>query len=445
MMKTPIYDFCKKYAEDDILRLHMPGHKGQNILGFESLDITEVDGADSLFDAESIIQQSEKNASSLFGADTFYSTEGSSLCIRTMLYLACMYARENGQKLKIAAGRNTHKSFLSASALLDFDIDWLYGDDDSYLSCTISAKKIDEYLEKEPEKPCALYLTSPDYLGNMCDIEEISKVCKKHKILLLVDNAHGAYLKFLEKSMHPIDFGASMCCDSAHKTLPVLTGGAYLHISHSLDSSFKDYAKNAMSLFATTSPSYLILESLDIANRYICEGYQEKLKECIKRVDFIKEKLKEKEIEFLDNEPLKLTILPKSFGYTGEGFAKCLLEENIMCEFKDPDFTVLMFTPEISEIDFLKLCNAIEKTERKPPICQKAPSLSKPITKMTIRDAVFSPKEELPVKDCAGRILASVSVSCPPAVPIVVSGEVIDEKAIEVFTYYGIKSCIVVT
>ncbi len=443
-MNTPIYDFCKKYSENKLSRFHMPGHKGQNILGFESLDITEIDGADSLFEADGIIRMSEENAGSLFGAESFYSTEGSSLCIRAMLYLTCIYAKEKNQKPRIAAGRNAHKAFLSAAAMLDFDIDWLYGDGDSYLSCPITPQAIDSFLQKEAKKITAVYLTSPDYLGNICDIEEISKVCKKHDVLLLVDNAHGAYLKFLESSAHPIDLGASMCCDSAHKTLPSLTGGAYLHISHSANKLFCEQAKNALSLFATTSPSYLILESLDLVNKYLAGDYKNELKKCIKKVDRIKEKLKFMGIDFFGDEPIKLTIAPKSYGYSGEDFANELLKHNIMCEFKDPDFTVLMFTPQIPEAAYLKLEKAIESIPKKTPIKENAPKISRPEIKMTVRDAVFSPKETLAIEKCKGRILSSVSVSCPPAVPIIVSGEVIDETAIDVFSYYGIKSCVVI-
>ena len=111
---TPICDFVRRYAESGTARLHMPGHKGRGALGFEQFDITEIAGADSLYEADGIIAQSEANASLLFGCPTFYSTEGSSQCIRAMLYLALLYGKETGRKPVIAAGRNAHKSFLTA-------------------------------------------------------------------------------------------------------------------------------------------------------------------------------------------------------------------------------------------------------------------------------------------------------------------------------------------
>ena len=128
-MNTPICDFVKRYVESDALRLHMPGHKGRPFLGAEGFDMTEVEGADVLYSAKGIIRQSEENTASLFGAEkTFYSTEGSSLCIRAMLYLALLSAREKGKRPLVASGRNVHSSFVTAAAMLDFDILWLYPD-----------------------------------------------------------------------------------------------------------------------------------------------------------------------------------------------------------------------------------------------------------------------------------------------------------------------------
>ena len=141
-METPICDFVRNYAQNNALRLHMPGHKGTCFLEMEQ-DITEIDGADSLYEAGGIIAQSEANASKLFGCKTLYSTEGSSQCIRAMLYLVQLHARQNGVKPLIAAGRNAHKTFLTAAALLDLDVHWLYPKDNTgYLSCSLTAEDI---------------------------------------------------------------------------------------------------------------------------------------------------------------------------------------------------------------------------------------------------------------------------------------------------------------
>ena len=151
----------------------MPGHKGADYLGIEALDITEVTGADSLYEASGIIAESETNASALFGCPTFYSTEGSSHCIRAMLYLCLLTARQKGLRPTVLAGRNAHKTFISAAALLDFDIRWIYPDEsESYLACTVTPEKVAEALFSMDNTPAAVYITSPDYLGNVADIQE---------------------------------------------------------------------------------------------------------------------------------------------------------------------------------------------------------------------------------------------------------------------------------
>lgn len=124
---TPIVDFVRRYAQSGTSRLHMPGHKGQSLLGFEPWDITEIKGADELYGADGIIAQSEANATRLFGTvHTYYSTEGSSQCIRAMLCLALQAAPAAGQRPVLLAARNAHKALLYAAALLDFDIQWLW-------------------------------------------------------------------------------------------------------------------------------------------------------------------------------------------------------------------------------------------------------------------------------------------------------------------------------
>ena len=271
-MKTPICDFIQKYSKSNALRLHMPGHKGCDFLGLERLDVTEFDGADSLFSPSGIIKESEKNASVIFDAHTFYSTEGSSLSIRAMLFLCYKYAISQGKKPLVLAGRNAHKSFLSAVSLLGLEVDWLFGGE-SYLSCNITANDLEDYLINSTDMPFALYITTPDYLGNCVDVKAIANVCKKYGVLLLVDEAHGAHFTF-HKELPPtaMESGASMCTQSFHKTLPALTQSAVLHTSNC---EMADRANAAIRIFQSSSPSYLLMASMDSAE-YNMKKYGEK-------------------------------------------------------------------------------------------------------------------------------------------------------------------------
>lgn len=440
-MKTPIVSFLKSYQEKSPVRMHMPGHKGAGILGFEGMDLTEIYGADELFAAEGIIKESEQNASNLFGCPTYYSTQGSTLCIQTMCTILCQDAKSKGKKPKILAGRNAHRSFIHAAALLDFEIEWLYGNSD-YLSCKIHAEDLEKAIIES--LPTAVYLTNPDYLGNLLDIKSLASVCKKHNVLLAIDNAHGAYLRFLKDSLYPIDLGADLCCDSAHKTLPVLTGGAYLHLSDSLNQVWKNDVKHFMEYFSSTSPSYLIMASLDAANEVLDTTFKNSMFECIQRVDGLKNTLVQHGYTILSGEPMKITISTKEFGYTGNEIANLLMECDIYPEFYDSDYIVLMPSPYNTKDDLKRLETCLCGIEGKPILVNKPPKLEQSKKAMNVRQALFSSSITLDVSKSLGQVCSSVTVSCPPAILPVIPGEVISESSIEVMKYYGIETIRVV-
>ena len=440
-MKTPIVSFLKSYQEKSPVRMHMPGHKGAGILGFEGMDLTEIYGADELFAAEGIIKESEQNASSLFGCPTYYSTQGSTLCIQTMCTILCQDAKSKGKKPKILAGRNAHRSFIHAAALLDFEIEWLYGNSD-YLSCKIHAEDLEKAIIES--LPTAVYLTNPDYLGNLLDIKSLASVCKKHNVLLAIDNAHGAYLRFFEPSLHPIDLGADLCCDSAHKTLPVLTGGAYLHLSESLNQVWKNDVKHFMEYFSSTSPSYLIMASLDAANEVLDTTFRNSLSECVRSVASLKNTLVQHGYTILSGEPMKITISTKEFGYTGNEIANLLMECDIYPEFYDLDYIVLMPSPYNTKDDLKRLETCLCGIERKPILINKPPKLEQSKKAMNVRQALFSSSITLDVSKSLGQVCSSVTASCPPAILPVIPGEVISESSIEVMKYYGIETVRVV-
>lgn len=432
-MDTPIVDFIRAYEKSGTVRFHMPGHKGQPFLGMEPWDLTEIHSADELYDADGIIARSEANAAALFGsARTLYSTEGSSQCIRAMLHLA-LSCRTPQASRTIVAARNVHKAFVYASALLDFDVCWLFPETcSSICSCIISAETLELALAALSAPPAAVYITSPDYLGHAADVRALAEVCHQHGTLLLVDNAHGAYLHFLDSPAHPLDLGADMCCDSAHKTLPVLTGGAYLHISKRLPPVFSEKAKQALALFGSTSPSYLTLASLDACNAYLADGYSEHLAACIALTDRTKKALHEKGWQIAQSDPLRITLR------TDAQLAAHLRSHGIECEFADRDHLVLMITPENSEADFHRLLCALSVLHPVPvsdtrlPLCRAEQALS-------IREALFAPSETIPVHQSKGRICSAPLVSCPPAIPVVITGERITQEAVSLLEYYGIE------
>ena len=435
-METPIADFVRRYADSGMVRAHMPGHKGRLFLGCEALDITEIRGADSLYEADGIIRRSESCAGELFGSGrTVYSTEGSSQCIRAMLYLALSCG--NGSRTVVAA-RNVHRAFVYAAALLDFEIVWLWPEQSASLcGCPVSPGALERTLAALPAPPAAVYLTSPDYLGGMADISALAEVCRKHGTLLAVDNAHGAYLRFLEPSRHPLDLGADLCCDSAHKTLPVLTGGAYLHIGRTAPASLRESAKTAMAMFGSTSPSYLTLSSLDLCNRYLADGYRNRLRKTCGRLDEARKTLAAAGWQLEPSDPLRLTIKVPS-GTTGGQLADRLRESGAECEYAEADFLVLMLTPENGDADIARLIYALGTDDDAyaplPPL-----PLSRGEQVCSVREALFAPRETIPAAQSLGRVCGAPTVGCPPAIPIAVSGERIGPEALELFRRYGVE------
>ena len=498
-MRTPICDFVENYQNKKCSRLHMPGHKGHVFLGCEPKDITEVQGADVLHAAEGIIRESQQNAAMLFDTGhTFYSTEGSSLCIKVMIDALLQRAKRTGRwqrtmRPTILAARNVHRAMIDACALLDVDIIFLRGEDSHLCTAVVSPQRLRQTLQelcgeetsaadapqglsdkKEnvddasqglPGNVIGVYITSPDYLGNIQDISGLSKVCREYDLPLAVDNAHGAYLNFLQEPLHPMRLGADICCDSAHKTLPVLTGGAYLHIAKQASDFLIERIPRAMALFGSTSPSYLILQSLDYCNHYLADDYPKRLQSFVKRFQQCKETLRQCGFVLTGQEPLKLTICAAAMCLDGERLAEQMRKAQIECEYADHQYVVLMGTPENTEQDlsriehFARTFDRMQKVElrqqmpdgreqylyprwedhAKETVPEAAAGISTPaIRACTIREAVMAECEEIAVSQAEGRICGAETVSCPPAVPIAVCGEIITQNMIQQFEEYSI-------
>ena len=427
-METPIYDYLRNYAASGTVRCHMPGHKGRScaeeLSSAFSLDITEISGADSLFEAEGIIAESEKYMSRLYHtAETVYSAGGSTLCIQAMLALM----KQDGRQ--VIAVRNVHRAFLNVCALLDISPVWIMPEySGGILSGTVDTSAVEAAL-KECGKPACLYITSPDYTGRTADIRSLAAVCRRYGAKLLVDNAHGAHLAFLPKNIHPMNLGADLCCDSAHKMLPALTGGAMLH------TSCKEYVgrlKQAMSFFGSTSPSYLVMASLDLCNRYICDCIANDIADGMRSVQKLKSHFSDRLI---------------FAGYNGNELAERLRANGAECEYSDSSLLILLMSPMSRTEDYAKLTEALDAalhSARKHEPIKESFSIALPEKAMSIREAAFSPCEEIPVEGAEGRICASVKVPCPPAIPIAASGEVIDRRCIELFRRYNIDKVLVV-
>ena len=393
----------------------MPGHKGI----IDRADITEVSGA------VDIIGESERNAAELFGASrTLFSCSGSSLCISAMLAFC-----KNGDTTRVAAMRGSHRSFIDSAILIGFDVD-LFSP-----SCT--PEEITACITPET---AAVFVTSIDYYGNMCDIEPIAKICRGLNLPLLVDNAHGAYLVFTD--LHPIKLGAAMSTDSAHKTLPALTGAAYLHLKCSPD--YLKAAEDAMSLFGSSSPSYLILHSLDLCNKHIFEE-KERALSAFDAVAKLKEDLGQIGYSLRKSDLLRITIDANAYGYSGADYAKELLNCGIVPEMCDFRYVILLFSTITQNKNTQRVFKAMKNIQKKQAIpADRTETLLNLSTALNPRKAYFSPKLTIPIRESVGRVCAGVHVTLPPCAPIVVPGEIISAEAVLLLEKCGISAIDVV-
>lgn len=425
-MNTPIDDFLHKYADSDIMRLHMPGHDGLE----SRFDITEIDGADSLYDSgesDGIIAQSEEFARALFdSAATLYSCGGSTLSIQAMLALA---AAESGKR-KIVASRYAHKSLVHTAILLGLDVDWLYPSE--YLSAAVELDRLDT-------SGCAgVFVNNVDYYGGTCELKPLS-------VPLIVDNAHGAYLRFVDKNAlpsdmpqlyHPLEYkGISlMCADSAHKTLPVLTGGGYLHIA---DKRFISRAKEMMSVFGSSSPSYLILQSLDRCNKFIAESRNKITGICIK-INELKKRISAFGYTLKNSDYLRVTINAAAYGYTGYALAEELRKRGAEPEMADACNVVLLLSCVVREETLERLYKALADIPKRTQLCETEFPVLHPKKAAGLREAFFAKRRTVPISEAINEVCASVKAPCPPCVPLVMPGEIFSKEAVQTLTIYGV-------
>ncbi len=421
-MNTPICNFLEKYAGENRLRLHMPGHDGE----FPH-DITEIYGADNLFSSDvsgGIIGTSEALAAGVFGAKkTCYSCAGSTLAIQTALALL----KSQGCK-RIAASRYSHRSLVSAAALLQLDIKWLYPSE--YMSADVT------YDSAAITGVDAVFITNIDYYGGTWKFVQPN-------IPVVIDNAHGAYLKFVDKRkfgveyVHPLELGFPMIvAESAHKTLPVLTGGAYLHFTDGVDAS---RAKEMMSIFGSSSPSYLILESLDRFNAIIADNVELITNAC-EAVAELKARLATAGIPLRKSDPLRVTINARECGLSGFEYARGLRANGVECEMADENYVVMMF----SAMTTIEDCERAEMAALFVSMAAPKPLVVYPVVKpkadMPIHEALFKPQRIVPIENASGEVCAGLKSPCPPGVPIVMPGEIIDHNVVDALKMFGVKS-----
>ncbi len=431
--RRPLYEALEGHLALGRVSLHTPGHKGcADILAplRAALDLTELPDTDALYEADGAIARAEELAAEVFSScRTVFSAGGCSLAIQAMLACCC----KEGDKIII--DRGCHRTAVNASALLGLEPVWLMSEApaaEDGLCPLPSADKLEELLKAHPDAK-AVYITSPDYMGRIWDVPALSRLCGERGIPLLVDNAHGSHLVAFE-GMHPLHQGASMTACSAHKTLPVLTGGAFLSCA---DPRLAGRMKGAMSLFGSTSPSYLIMASLDLCRSWLAGEGKAALRRTAELCEDIRRTAVGAGFQLPRGlcDPMRITLLTEKAGMSGTAAAQALRKAGFEPEYADRSCVVLLPTPFVGEENMKRLEQVIARLpcegggggeaepNELPPLGEIIACARTAERVMDLRTAALSLRETVNVEHSAGRIAAASVCPCPPGVPIVMPGE----------------------
>ncbi|MFV0496687.1 MAG: aminotransferase class V-fold PLP-dependent enzyme [Candidatus Fimivivens sp.] len=438
-MKPPLLTALGRYLDKKYERLHMPGHKGllpAPLDGCAPFDVTELPDTGCLYDGAGAPVETEALFSNLYGSGTtLLSTGGSTLCIQTMLALYC----PTGSKLLMT--RAAHHAAVNAAAVLNLEPVWLFPDEITGVQtpARISPQAVETALLQNPDVS-AVYLTSPDYFGTLCDIKTIATLAHSYGKPLLVDNAHGAHLIFFDR-LHPMALGADACCDSLHKTLPTLTGAALLHLK---DGTLAQEARRRMATFGSTSPSYLIMLSADLLLPQ-WEGLKSGYAALAQAVAPLRECALKKGIwatcanDHPHIDPVRISLL---FAQGQRSTACALLKDcGIEAEYRSPRHIVLIPGPPNNLTPVAKLIERL-------PTLHETPShpcpIHRPQYRLSLRCAVFSPAEHLSLSDASGRVAAAPVSPCPPGIALLMPGEMLDHTTAAALKSAGITSLFVV-
>ncbi len=420
-MPTPLYDALHGYAGCEPLRFHMPGHKGKflpvpELAGLAAIDVTELPPTGNLYEAGEPFYSAQRLWADLFGFENCqFLTGGSTMGIHTGLAL-CARPGE-----KVLMDRSCHRAAFNALALLDLEPVWLERPwlREENLIGPISPECVEKMLCRNPDIK-TVCITSPTYAGVLSNIGAISRVVHAHGGKLFVDGAHGAHLPFL--GLAPF-WEADVVTVSAHKTLPAMGQAALLFF----DGFALDRVRQMASVFGTSSPSYPILASMDLARQWMEEVGAWEYQRVALRVAGLRQKFPSLRPQFsLSLDPCRFVLKVKD----GPGFTRRLEERGIYPEMEDGGHVVFICTAQDSDEDFLCLERALEELRHLTGDGPVIPAPPIPERVLSPRQALFAPVREWPrpLKDCQGEIAGCQIAPYPPGVPVVAPGERISKK-----------------
>ena len=436
-----LYQKLEKYSKKDIVPLHMPGHKrNTKMLGTQlpyNIDITEIDGFDDLHHADGIIKNIQEKAQKIYNTKKSFLLINGTTC--GILAGIRSFVKKND---KILVARNCHKSVYHAIELNELKpIYVMPKTNEDGINLEITPKEVKNKIKENPDVKLVV-LTSPTYEGIISNIKEIVKICHENKIPVLVDEAHGAHLKFMNKTkeLSAVDAGADIVVQSVHKTLPALTQTSLLHINGNMVNEEK--LKHELSIFETSSPSYILMASIENCldflqqNENMFEKYEENLEyfysktKELKKLEILKNKLTD---QYFDDG--KIVIITTKTNITGKELSEILRKKyKIELEMSSVNYAIAMTSVCDSKENVERLINALIDIDAKLEI-QKKPKYEFENILPIISKSIYEAEKEdkflkIDYRKVEGRISKEYMWVYPPGIPIITPGEIISKDII---------------
>lgn len=454
---APLFDALIRYANSETVSFDVPGHKMgalnnpfRDAIGEHALkmDVNSMAELDLLSHPKSVIKDAQELAAQSFGADyAFFLVNGTTVGIHAMILASC----KPGETLLVP--RNCHKSVIDGMILSGVVPAFMQPEVDDHfgISHSVSVETVAHALRNHPDAK-ALLVTYPTYFGTMTDLKSICELAHEAGVTVLVDAAHGAHLKVLDKMIDPIQAGADLVTTSMHKTGGSLTQSSLLLLQGNRISS--DKVRKVTGMLQTTSANYLLMSSLDAARReLVLHGAEEfqRLKPIVNgAIEAIEsgghyEVLKSEDVStrFLQSHDwTKLVIRVNGLGLTGfEVYSLLKQRYGIQMELAEGYVVMAVITSADTEISIGRLTSAlldIEQTYTKPHVLHSAWTVVDSVNElvMTPREAFYAEQESVTIDDAIGRISADTLMIYPPGIPLVIPGERITCEVIQHYTYY---------
>ncbi|TYQ15329.1 UNVERIFIED_CONTAM: arginine decarboxylase [Acetivibrio alkalicellulosi] len=459
--KTPLFDAVKKYVDSKVVPFHVPGHKqgaglsefreyiGERAMQMDANGMEELDFANN---PTSVIFESEKLLAQAFGAQSaYFLVNGTTAGVQAMIMSAC----EPGDKIIIP--RNAHKSTIGGIILSGVIPVYLQPEvnDKLGIAMGISEDSLKKAIKENPHAK-AVFLINPTYYGVVSDLKSLVRIAHRHEMSVLVDEAHGAHMCFHDDfPLTAMEVGADMSAASIHKTAGSMTQSSVLLLRGSMISPEK--VKQVLNLTYTTSASYLLMCSLDVARKQLAISGSELLENALNLARMARDEINKIEGLYAfgkeligtpgvyDFDETKLGINVAGLGFTGyEMETKLRNEYNIQIELSDMCNILAIISIGDSEKSITALINALKDIASKTEIREHKNyhiTLQNPRMIVSPRDAFYSPKKKVPLDKSVGEISGEMVMAYPPGIPVICMGERITEEIVDYIKLLKEQKC----